>query len=166
MIPSFWRLLNVFAPNFQCHVEYKIILYCCGSRMVNEKLSFTSMLLINCQLRQVISALLEFVNIIFIFLLYPPPSFYLYILFTFKVSCFLTTPPPRGLLDFWNGGANVLIWGLQFGVGEIIWGVKFQVPKCALCCLKFGVGEIIWGLIFLVCHCASHFLSIEVYFGT
>ena len=45
-----------------------------------------------------------------------------------------------GLLDFWNGGANVLI----FGVGEIIWGLKFQCPKCAICSLKFWEGEIIW----------------------
>ena len=29
------------------------------------------------------------------------------------------------VLDFWNGGANVLIWGLQFGEEEIIWGLKF-----------------------------------------
>ena len=28
-------------------------------------------------------------------------------------------------LNVWNGGAKVLIWGLQFGVGEIIWVVKF-----------------------------------------
>ena len=42
-----------FASDFWCYVEYKIILY--GSRMVNEKLSFISMLLINCQLRQIIS---------------------------------------------------------------------------------------------------------------
>ena len=34
---------------------------------------------------------------------------------------------PGGLLDFWNGGANVLIFeGLQFVVGEIIWSLKFQ----------------------------------------
>ena len=30
-----------------------------------------------------------------------------------------------GLLDFWNGGANVFIWGLPFGAGEIIWGLIF-----------------------------------------
>ena len=41
----------------------------------------------------------------------------------------------------------MLIWGLQFVVGEIIWGLKG--PKCAIFGLKFGVGEIIWGLIFL-----------------
>ena len=44
------QLLNTsesFALDFWCHVEYKIILYCHGSRMVNEKLSFISMLLIN-----------------------------------------------------------------------------------------------------------------------
>ena len=48
------QLLNTsesFAPDFWCHVEYKIILYCHGSRTVNEKLSFISMLLISCQLR-------------------------------------------------------------------------------------------------------------------
>ena len=53
------QLLNTsesFAPDCWCHVEYKIIRYCHGSRMVNEKLSFISMLLINCQLRQIISA--------------------------------------------------------------------------------------------------------------
>ena len=50
------QLLNTserFAPDFWCHVEYKIVLYCHDSRMVNEKLSFISMLLINCQLRQI-----------------------------------------------------------------------------------------------------------------
>ena len=37
---------------------------------------------------------------------------------------------PGGLLDFWNGGANVLIFGgLQFVVGEIIWGLKFQISQ-------------------------------------
>ena len=48
------QLLNTpesFASDFWCHVEYKIILYCHCSRMVNEKLSFISMLLINCQLK-------------------------------------------------------------------------------------------------------------------
>ena len=53
------QLLNnseSFTPDFWCHVEYKIILYCHGSRMVNEKLSFISVLLINCQLKQIISA--------------------------------------------------------------------------------------------------------------
>ena len=52
-------LLNTsesFPPDSWCHVEYKIILYCDGSRMVNEKWSFISMLLINCQLMQIISA--------------------------------------------------------------------------------------------------------------
>ena len=39
----------------------------------------------------------------------------------------------------------MLIWGLQFGVGEIIWGLKFRGPKCAGSGPKFGVGEIIWG---------------------
>ena len=35
-----------------------------------------------------------------------------------------------GLLDLWNGGANVLIFeGLQFVVGEIIWCLKFQSPQ-------------------------------------
>ena len=29
------------------------------------------------------------------------------------------------LLDYWNVGANVLILGLQFRLGEIIWGLKF-----------------------------------------
>ena len=71
-----------------------------------------------------------------------------------------------GLLDFKNGGANVLIWGLQFVVGQIIWGLKFRGPKCAICGLKFGVREIIWGLIFLVSHCPSHFLSIKLFFET
>ena len=45
------QLLNTsesFAPDFWCHVEYKIILYCHGSRMVIERLSFIPMLLINC----------------------------------------------------------------------------------------------------------------------
>ena len=39
-----------------------------------------------------------------------------------------------------KGGANVLIWGLQFRVGKII-----------------------WGLVYLVCNCPSHFLSIKVF---
>ena len=54
------QLLNTsesFAPDFLCDVQYKILLNCHCSRMVNEKLSFISMLLINCQLRQIISAL-------------------------------------------------------------------------------------------------------------
>ena len=41
------QLLNTsesFAPDFWCHVEYKIILYGHGSRMVNEKLTFISKL--------------------------------------------------------------------------------------------------------------------------
>ena len=71
--------------------------------------------------------------------------------------------PRRELLDFWNGGANVLIWGLSFGASEIIWGLKFRGPKCAICGLKSGVGKIIWGLIFPVCHCPSHFLSIKFF---
>ena len=53
------QLLNTsesFAPDCWCDVEYKIILYCHGSRMVNEQLSFISMLLINCQLMHIISA--------------------------------------------------------------------------------------------------------------
>ena len=53
------QLLNTsesFAPDFWCHVEYKIILHCHGSRMVNEKLSFISLLLISCQLRPITSA--------------------------------------------------------------------------------------------------------------
>ena len=33
----------------------------------------------------------------------------------------------------------VLIWDMQFGLGEIIWGLKFRDPKCAICGLK------IWG---------------------
>ena len=53
---QFLNTSESFASDFWCHVEYKIILYCYGSRMVNEKLSFISMLLINCQLRQIISA--------------------------------------------------------------------------------------------------------------
>ena len=52
----------------------------------------------------------------------------------------------------------MLIWGLQFGVGEISWGLEFRGPKCAICGLKFGVNEIVWGL---VCPCPSHFLSIK-----
>ena len=46
-------------------------------------------------------------------------------------------------LDFWNGVANVLIWGLQFGAGEIIWGLNIRGPRCAICSLKFEVDEII-----------------------
>ena len=63
------------------------------------------------------------------------------------------------LLDFWNGAANVFIWGLQFGGGEIIWDLKFPGSKCAICGLKFGSGKIIWDRIFLVSCCPSHFLG-------
>ena len=45
------QLLNTsesFAPDFWRQVEYEIILHCHGSRMVNEKFSFISMLSINC----------------------------------------------------------------------------------------------------------------------
>ena len=69
--------------------------------------------------------------------------------------------PWGGLLDSWNGGVNVLIWGLQFWGGEIIWGLKFRGPKCVICGLKFGVGEIIWGLIFLTCHCPGQLSGIK-----
>ena len=50
------KLLNTsecFAADFWPHVEYEIILYCYGSRKVNENLSFISMLLVNCKLRQI-----------------------------------------------------------------------------------------------------------------
>ena len=90
------QLLNTsedFAPDFWCYVEYKIILYCHGSRMVNEKLNLISMLLINCQLRQIISAFSNSSTSYLFFFLYPPLSFYLYILSTFKVSCL----PKNGL---------------------------------------------------------------------
>ena len=36
----------------------------------------------------------------------------------------------------------MLIWGLQYGVGEIIWCLKFQGPKCAICGLKFGIARL------------------------
>ena len=52
----------------------------------------------------------------------------------------------------------MFIWGLQFGLGEIICGLKFRGSSCAICGLKSAVGEIILGLIFLVCHCPNHFL--------
>ena len=58
----------------------------------------------------------------------------------------------------------MLIWGLQFSVGEIVWGLKLFRPKCAIYGLKFGVGENIWGPIFLVCHCPSHFLIIMLFY--
>ena len=57
----------------------------------------------------------------------------------------------------------MLIWGLQFGLGEIICGLKFRGPSCAICGLKFAVGEIILGLIFLVCHCPNHFFGIKFF---
>ena len=41
-------------------------------------------------------------------------------------------------LTFATGAANVLIWGLQFGVGEIVWGMKFRGPKGAVCGLNLG----------------------------
>ena len=34
------------------------------------------------------------------------------------------------LLDFWNGGANVLIWGRKFWVSNYIQGLRSQ--KCYL----------------------------------
>ena len=61
-----------------------------------------------------------------------------------KVLKLQNLPGGGGILGFWNGGADVLIWGLQFWGGEIIWGLKFQGLKCPICGLKFGVGEIIW----------------------
>ena len=67
------------------------------------------------------------------------------------------------LLDVWNRGGNVLIWGLQFEVGEIIWGLKFRGLRFAIFGLKFGVGKSIWGLIFLVCHCPSSFLMTKFF---
>ena len=69
-------------------------------------------------------------------------------------------------LTFGTGVLNVLIWGLPFGIGEIIWGLKFRGPKYAICGLKFGVGKITWSPIFLLCHCLSHFLSIKLVFET
>ena len=44
--------------------------------------------------------------------------------------------------ELFEGGDNVLIWSLQFGLSEIVWGLKFQGPKCAICDLKFREGEI------------------------
>ena len=61
--------------------------------------------------------------------------------------------PRMELLDFWNGGANVLIWGRKFWVSKIIQGLKHWGPKSAICRLEFGVREIIWTMKFLVCHC-------------
>ena len=61
------------------------------------------------------------------------------------------------------GSPYILIWGLQFGVGEIIWGLKSRGPKCTICGLKFRVGEIIWGSIFQVYHGPSHFLGIHFF---
>ena len=60
-----------------------------------------------------------------------------------------------GTLSLLERGANLLIWGLQFGSGIIILGLKIRGPKCAICSLKFGVGEIIWNLIFVTCRCRS-----------
>ena len=82
------QLLNTsegFAPDFWCHVEYKIILYCHGSGMVNEKLSFVSMLLINWQPRQ---PFLVHQHCIY-FSFYIPLSFYL--LLKYRV-CLKTAP--------------------------------------------------------------------------
>ena len=47
-----------------------------------------------------------------------------------------------GLLDVWNEGANVLIWDLSFGTGEIIWDLKFRGPKCAICGLNLGLARL------------------------
>ena len=65
-------------------------------------------------------------------------------IYTLRISKIRTVEIPRGeLLDFWNGAANVFIWSLKFGEGEIIWDLKLQGPICTICGLKFGVGEII-----------------------
>ena len=84
------QLLNTFegfASDFWCLVEYKIILYCHCSRMVNEKLSFISVLLINCQLRQIISAFFSSSTLYLFFFLYPRLSFYyaFYLLLKYRV---------------------------------------------------------------------------------
>ena len=73
----------------------------------------------------------------------------------FKNLIFVTINLPLGveLLDFWNGGANVFIWGLKFGTGEIIWGLKFGTGGI-IWGLKFGTGGIIWGLKFQGPKCA------------
>ena len=57
----------------------------------------------------------------------------------------------------------MLIWDLQFGVGEISWRLKSRAPKSAVCGLKFGVGKTFWSLIFLVCHGPNHCLSINFF---
>ena len=41
-----------------------------------------------------------------------------------STACFLQGG--TGLIDFWNRGGNVLIWGLQFEIGEIIWGLIYS----------------------------------------
>ena len=60
----------------------------------------------------------------------------------------------------------MLIWGLQFGVAEIIWGLKFRVSKCATCGPKFGVDEITWGLNFKYVIAQAILLVSRFFFGT
>ena len=50
----------------------------------------------------------------------------------------------KGLFDFWNGGANLLIWGLQFGSGQIIWGLKIRGPKCTICVMILFIFSQLW----------------------
>ena len=52
-----------------------------------------------------------------------------------------------------------------FAVGKNYLAYEISRSECTIYGLKFGVGEIIWGLIFLVYHCPSHFLNISS-FGT
>ena len=35
----------------------------------------------------------------------------------------------RGIFDFWNRDAHVLIWSVKFGLWQIIWGLKFKISE-------------------------------------
>ena len=43
----------------------------------------------------------------------------------------------EGTLSLLERGANLLIWGLQFGSGQIIWGLKIRGPKCTICVMIY-----------------------------
>ena len=62
------------------------------------------------------------------------------------VNAFMFDGPKRApggeLLDVWNEGADVLIWGLPFGVGEIIWSLIIPICNCVIVQAKFLVSSL------------------------
>ena len=68
-----------------------------------------------------------------------------------------TAGTPGGeLLDFWNGGANVLIGVCNLGKAKLFGSKTSGSEKCRMWS-EIWSNKIIWGLIFLACHCPSHF---------